>query len=127
MPSLDWSRYRAVSGQADEADASRLCDSRDPVDRAMGEALALDHARFVPEPWAENEPLRREVARWLRSEIKALWRDGPSLVRGVAIDVLLGVIALAALWLLMAYVLPAIPRIAAEAIRTGGMIVAGWM
>ena len=113
MASLDWSRYRAVSGQADEADASRLCDSRDPVDRAMGEALALDHARFVPEPW-DDEPLPLWAAAigWL------VWAW--IILGGIAV-------ALGALWLLMRHVLPAIPRIAAEAIQVGGMIVAGWM
>ena len=111
MPALDWSRYRAVSGQADEADASRLCDSRDPVDRAMGEALALDHARFVPEPWAD-EPL----PWWVSFIGGVVWAW--IILGGIAV-------ALGALWLLMWHVLPLVPWSAALLIQTGGQIVAG--
>ena len=112
MPSLDWSRYRAVSGQADEIDAARLCESRDPVDRAMGEHLARGYEDFCP-------PVYDFPLSWWEL---ALVRIG---IVGLLAWVVGTVIVVA--WFLMAYVLPAIPRIAAEAIRTGGMIVAGWM
>ena len=112
MSALDRSRYRAVSGQADEIDAARLSESRDPVDRAMGEHLARGYEDFSP-------PVYDFPLSWWEL---ALVRIG---VVGVLLWIVGAVVGIA--WLLMAYVLPAIPRIAAEAIRMGGMIVAGWM
>ena len=109
MSALDWSRYRAVSGQAGEVDASRLCDSRDPVDRAMGEALARDYGDFSlyddPEPW------------WVPALAWAAWGF---IALGAAAT------ALGVLWLLMAHVLPAIPWAVALLIQAGGETLATW-